>query len=249
MQLPPIPVAANTGAIRATADGSCVFVTDGVDSIYIINTSTNMLDEPPISVGRAVSGIAVTEYSCNPANRGSFPRAYAGAGSAVLEIDLSGVPPRPPPTVITGTGLIGLGTQVAITPDGKFTYVATNDFFGVSLINTDPNDPDHFHQVIGQLVNTGTARGIAISPGGSSVYVANSTGPVSRFQAGSLTPEAQIDLGTANAPRAIALTTDGEFAYVANFQSSSVSVIQTSDMTLAAGPIAIGPFPVAIAAR
>jgi YVTN family beta-propeller protein len=97
-------------------------------------------------------------------------------------------------------------------------------------------------------------RGVAVTPDGSKVYVANFgvpssvPGSVSVISAGVAT---QITDPSFNAPLGVAVTSDGSKVYVTNFSGNTVSVITTAtDMVTAvvngsscAAAIPVGSFP------
>ena len=204
--------------LAITPDGSRIFVTNLSNEISVIDTANNMrLD--PIPVGRSTSGIALTDYG------GSRPRAYAAAGDVVLAIDLTN-----PPQVTTIRVPSFANGQVAITPDGKSTYV-TGPLDGPLVIDSDPLS-ESFNTVVGRLnIGPGASSGIALSSSGAFIYVVNeSTGVVSKVGRRSQVAEAQVDLGQLR-PQGIALT-DGGIAFVTNYDGASVSAIRTSSMTL-----------------
>jgi len=170
-------------------------------------------------MGRSTSGIALTDYG------GSRPRAYAAGGDVVLAIDLTN-----PPQVTTIRVPSFANGQVAITPDGKSTYV-TGPLDGPLVIDSDPLS-ESFNTVVGRLnIGPGASSGIALSSSGAFIYVVNeSTGVVSKVGRRSQVAEAQVDLGQLR-PQGIALT-DGGIAFVTNYDGASVSAIRTSSMTL-----------------
>jgi YVTN family beta-propeller protein len=138
---------------------------------------------------------------------------------------------------------------VAVTPDGTRAYVVGNGV--VSVIDTATNT------VVGSPIPVGSFRfgllvGIAITPNGSSVYVANGgSGTVSVIDTASNTVVDTISVGTT--PSGIAITPDGTHAYVvdsnvgaANGVTSKVFVIDIATNAVV-GTIPVGSVPVGIA--
>jgi autotransporter-associated beta strand protein/YVTN family beta-propeller protein len=131
---------------------------------------------------------------------------------------------------------------VAVSPDGRYTYVTNNDNSTLSIIDTVT------HVVVGST-NVGTGPiGVAVTPNGKYVYV-TSPGPimnnngfvgntVSVINAATNALVGSITVGTG--PIGIALTPDGKFAYVGNNGSDVVSVINTAANTVVSS-IAIPP--------
>jgi len=123
---------------------------------------------------------------------------------------------------------------VAVSPDGRYTYVTNNGNSTLSIIDTVT------HVVVGST-NVGTGPiGVAVTPNGKYVYV-TSPGPimnnngfvgntVSVINAATNALVGSITVGTG--PIGIALTPDGKFAYVGNNGSDVVSVINTAANTV-----------------
>ena len=77
-------------------------------------------------------------------------------------------------------------------------------------------------------------------------YVANLGGGVSVIDTATNTVAATVQVGIG--PQGVAITPNGAFAYVANFDSNNVSVIDTAtNAVVATVPVGIGPFGVAVA--
>jgi YVTN family beta-propeller protein len=85
---------------------------------------------------------------------------------------------------------------------------------------------------------------IAIAPDRSTAYVANQAGTVTRIITATNTAGPPITVGSL--PYAIAITPDGNTAYVANFNSDTVTPITTATNT-AGPPIKVGENRLAIA--
>ena len=156
---------------------------------------------------------------------------------------------------------------IAITPDGKYAYVPDT--------NT-PTNQGGIVSVISIATNTVTAtitvggnpnHGVAITPDGKYVYVTNFDGTVAVISTATNTVTANITIGTQSAPsvvstgpktitieggstipQAVAITPNGEYAYVAN-GDGTVSAINTTTntvtatITLAGNPNALAVTP------
>jgi YVTN family beta-propeller protein len=92
----------------------------------------------------------------------------------------------------------------------------------------------------------GGPNGVAVSPDGSTVYVANFIdGTVSVIATATDTVTATIPVGSG--PLGVAVTPDGSTVYVTNFQDNTVSVIATASNTVTATiPLGNNPFGVAV---
>jgi outer membrane autotransporter protein len=136
----------------------------------------------------------------------------------------------------------GFPEGVAVTPDGRFTYVANVRSNTVSVVDAATNT------VIGSPIAVGTQpEGIAITPNGKFAYVTNTlSNTVSVIStANDTTIGSPIAVG--GRPFGVAITPDGRFAYVTNGFSNTVSVINTATNTVVGSPIAVGDGPNGIA--
>ncbi len=142
----------------------------------------------------------------------------------------------------------------AARPAGPVTaYVANSGSNTVVPVNTATNKA-------GQPIKVGPGPvALAITPDGKTAYAANSGGlPQARGQPppGSVTPirtatgtalqPVKVGSGGGSGPDAIAITPDGETAYVPSYSPGTVTLIRTATNT-ALKPIKAGTYPVAIA--
>jgi YVTN family beta-propeller protein len=191
-----------------------------------------------------------------------LPAASAAAARSVYVPGAKGVS-----VIDTATNqrkAVGAGTEItlgaklrgiAITPDGRFAYVADAASNGVSVIDTRTNEvvPVGGGDAIGVGEQPG---GIAMTPDGRFVYVADKgSGGVSVIETATneVKPVAGgTEIKVGKDPFAIAITPDGRFAYVANSESNGVSVIDTATNEvrtvggLAEVPVATDPLAIAI---
>lgn len=138
----------------------------------------------------------------------------------------------------TGIALASGPSEMAITPNGQFAYVtelgASGSAGAVAVIATATNT------VTANITVGDTPAGIAVSPDGKSVYVANSHGnSISVIATGANSVVATIPVDAA--PVAVAFTLDGSSAWVTNQNSNSVSVIDTATNTVV-HTISVGNF-------
>jgi YVTN family beta-propeller protein/autotransporter-associated beta strand protein len=141
----------------------------------------------------------------------------------------------------------GGGFEVAVTPDGKFAYVANGR---VSVINTATNT------VLGSPISVGGESSVvAVTPDGKFAYVGSAISlPADEFEGrvSVINTATNTVLGSSfggNVPAAIAVTPNGKFAYVAtNFlfpptavpTRGSVSVINTTTNMVVVDSIPVG---------
>jgi YVTN family beta-propeller protein len=129
--------------------------------------------------------------------------------------------------------------SIAITPDGRYAYVA--DAFGktVSVIDVATGASESIEVGEGPF-------GAAITPDGGRVFVTDSTGEeVSVIDTQTKRVVGEIHLGTN--PTGVAISPGGEFAYVTEAGASAVQVIDTRTMEVVGGAIEdVGQGPVGI---
>jgi YVTN family beta-propeller protein len=129
--------------------------------------------------------------------------------------------------------------QIAITPDGRFAYLAHTGANTVTVVDLASG------QTVGVPIPVGEApSGIGFTPDGHFAYVANnnsSTISVIDTQTRQVvgTPISSAGSNTGD----VAVTPDGKRVYVAAAGSNSVSVIDTSTNKVIGPPITVGSAP------
>ena len=198
------------------------------NSVSVINTQSNRVVGPPISVDGGPFSIAIS-----PDGRSAYV-ASLGLGYVSVIDTRSG-------QVIGSSIPVGqYPDAIAINPDGTRAYVASMTGT-VSVIDTKTRS------LVGSPISVGEQpEGIAVTPDGESVYVTNwISGNVSVIDAQTNeVASPPIDIG--GHPSAIAISPDGKDAYVANW-SGSVSVIDTTINEAIGSPIVVGEHPEGIA--
>jgi YVTN family beta-propeller protein len=124
---------------------------------------------------------------------------------------------------------------VAVTQDGSKVYVANYDL-------NNPNNPDYSVSVIATATNTVTAvirdhsfnmpDGVAVTPDGSKVYVANCVGNTMSVIATATDTVTTITDSSFSAAVGVAVSPDGSTVYVSNYAGNTVSVIDTTTDTV-----------------
>jgi len=133
---------------------------------------------------------------------------------------------------VTATITVGLlPTGIALTPGGRFAYVANSGSNTISVIATATNT------VVTSIAVGVGPHALAFTPDGAFAYVAMSGGDplgdtVSVISTATNTVVASITVG--QLPVYVAISPDGAFAYVTNQNSDSVSVISTASNTVVA---------------
>ncbi|MBK8295420.1 MAG: YncE family protein [Solirubrobacterales bacterium] len=130
-------------------------------------------------------------------------------------------------------------SDIAISPDGTRAFVSNSFVDSVSVVDTATNTLATPNVVVGT-----SPRSVALTPDGKTLYVGVGDAEVRRIDTGSnALIGAPIPLAPSSYPYSIAITPDGTKAYVVNWGSSSVSVIDLNTNTV--GPaIPVGNFPV-----
>jgi len=206
------------------------------NTVSVIATATNTAIGSPIPVGLSPLGVAVTPDR----SKGYVTNHGANTVSAIHTATNS-----VSATIPVGASPFG----VAVTPDGTKVYVARSrgrgGHFGggrrpdsVSVIETVTN------AVIATVPVGFSPFGVAVTPDGSKVYVANSssnTVSVIDTVTNAVIATVPVGLGAAG----VAVTPDGNKVYVANEGSNTVSVIDTATNTVIGSPIPVGDQPVA----
>lgn len=230
-----------------TPDGKTAYVNNyggplGVMSgngttVRVVDLTTDTIVGPPITVGLAPAGLAIT-----PDGKLVYVINYVDGNPdtgtiSIIEISSNTV-------VGTIPGFFG-PFQIAITPDGKYAYVTnfgSNNFSPVgttvSIVNLKTNKTETF-------VRLGTQpAGVAITPDGRFVYVSNyntlylgpgftdltpGVGTINIIDACTKQVLRCPVLVVGSSPANIAISPDGKRAYVSNYSSNTVSVINIVD--------------------
>jgi YVTN family beta-propeller protein len=124
-----------------------------------------------------------------------------------------------------------------------YAYIAScsSEYGSVSVIDTATD------KVVGErIAMAGGPVGVAVTPDGSKVYVANGDGEHVSVIDTATNTATHLRLGAG--PVGVAVTPDGSRVYVTNPGSNTVSVIDTATNTVIGSPIAVGAGPWGIAA-
>ncbi len=199
------------------------------DSVSVIDSRTNAPVGSPIELG---AGAQPTMIAISP----DGGRAYvAGRGTnAVFVIDT-----RTNRVVAPPIGIAELG-EIAISPDGKAAYaLEEGSAGGISRIDTATN------QVSGPPIEVeGTPRDLAVTPDGRSIYVVNDREAVVVDVS---TGQAVKSINVGAALDSIAISPDGARAYVTDFLSGEVVVIDTRTNEVLGARIPVGGLPTFLA--
>jgi YVTN family beta-propeller protein len=136
-------------------------------------------------------------------------------------------------TIDVGDNPLGIG----VTPDGKYVYAANNGDNTVTVISTEDEDGNE-EFTIAETIDPEDLElmegpyGVAVSPGGSYVYVTNNmSDTLSVIYTDDNEVTSTIDAeedGLGEGPLGVAVSPGGSYVFVANNLSHTVSVISTS---------------------
>jgi YVTN family beta-propeller protein len=241
---------------KATTFGYVINVND--NTVSVIDTINNTV-VATIPVGSAPNGVAITPDGTRPNDddgRRQKPLAYVTneADNTVSVIDTASN------TVVATIPVRQEPNGVAVTPDGTHAYVTNKLDDSVSVIDTSSNT------VVATVPGFVLPTGVAATRGGtgpyerddrrhqSLAYVTNyvatidgsnlPASAVSVIDSASNTLVATIPVG--QFPNGVAITPDGNHAYVANQGDHTVSVIDTARNKVVA-TISVGVAPVGVA--
>jgi YVTN family beta-propeller protein len=227
-----------------TPDGNRAYVNNyggpgGVGSgngttVRVVDLNTNAIIGSPLTVGQAPAAMAITPDGAY-VYVVSYVDGNIGTGTISIirtsdnSVQLNAI-----------TGLFG-PFAIAITPNGQYAYV-TN--FGSNNFSPVGTTVSVIHLSTNTIVDTITLgiqpSGIAITPDGAFVYVSNystvyngagftdltsSQGTINVIGTQNNTLSSSIIGGVGLSPDAIAISPNGQFAYVTNYSSNTVSVI------------------------
>ncbi len=224
-----------------TPDGNHAYVNNygaGASSgngttVDIVDLNTNAIIGSPITVGQAPAALAITPDGAYVYVI-SYVNGNPGTGTiSIIRTSDNSVQPN------AITGFSG-PFAIAITPDGKYAYITnfgSNNFSPVgttvSVVNLSSN------AIVATITAGIQPSGIAIAPDGCYAYVSNYStvynGPNFTDLTASqgtiyiidikknkvISPVIKVGLS----PDTIAISYDGQFAYVTNYTSNTVSVI------------------------
>lgn len=201
-------------------------------TVRVVNLNTNTIVGAPITVGLAPASLAI-----GPDGAFVYVINYVDGNPGTGTISV--IRTSDNTVVNTIPGFSG-PFAIAITPDGKYAYVTnfgSNNFapIGTTVSVVDLNS----NVVIGTINLAIQPSGIAITPDGRFAYASN----YNTLYAGSGFTDLTAGQGTVNiidtatntvipptiavgqSPDAVAISSNGEYAYVTNYTSNTVNVI------------------------
>ncbi|WP_319436179.1 YncE family protein [Mycobacterium sp. RTGN5] len=241
------PVTRGAYGVAVSPDGLVLYVTNGWDSaIQAFNTANNdylggfSVHHHPTGLAFSPDGFAVF-VTDNVVNTVSY---VVNAEQWLVPIS-GGCCGYPPPEIPVGSAPTG----VAVSPNGSSAvytvYVANAASNTVSVITTATDANYGLTGTVTATIPVGSApTGVAVSPNGNTVYVANGGGTVSVINTATNTVTTSIPV--VDGANGVAVSPNGNTVYVAN-GGNAVSVINTATNTVTANiPVGVKPEWIAV---
>lgn len=212
-------------------------------TVRVVDLTNNVIIGVPIMVGQAPAALAIT-----PDGKYVYVINYVNGNPGMGTISVIRTSDN---TVISTPGLTGFSGPfaIAITPDGKRAYITNFGSNNFAPYGTTVSVVDIASNTVVATVNLAIQpSGIAITPDGRYAYASN----YNTLYAGESFTDLTAGQGTVNiidiasntvipptiavgqSPDAIAISSDGQFAYVTNYTSNTVSVIALQSFQIAA---------------
>ncbi len=242
--LPQIVQAVDAATGTVTVGGTVFNVAVSPDSKYAYATNLKQISVIDTASNKVIDTINIggcDDIAIAPDGKYAYVLTTANDGktgniASVAVIDTASK------EVTTTINLDGAVNDLAISPDGKYVYITEQDIVDnksagvVTVIDTVTNT------VTKKVPIEGSPEGIAITPSSKYAYVTSSgsiagfgssqpNGTVSVIDTAASTVIATVTVGVA--PPNVAISPDGEYAYVTNSGSNSISVIDTATNTVA----------------
>lgn len=189
--------------IIVTPDGKNLLIThQSGDGLWVMSTKDNQIRH----IYSDITGNPIVDVQNNKIYIAAIFTPYVH----VLDADSL--------TVIKKIEVGGRPMEPAVTPDGKFIYLANYDLNEVIKIDT------HTDSVVDRITAIGNGRGIAISPNGKYAYVTNvQSNTVTIIDLATDTVLKIISVG--RMPTSVSVNSSNNRAYVSNQNDTSISVI------------------------
>lgn len=211
-----VPVGNSPYHAAVSPDGAEVYVPNyGAGTVSVISTATN-------TVVATLAGFAAPNaVAFSPSGRFAYVTAYNSGALYIIDTTTR--------TFTTVAGMSVASEGIAVHPSGRYVYTTGNSSNAVSILDTTNNS-------ITTTANIGSNQwGVAVHPNGRFFYVARGADELRVFRTSDNVQVAQVDVGSGTrSPTGISLTPSGNFAYVANRGTASVTVVNTVTNTVAA---------------
>lgn len=265
-----IPVGSSPAGVALTPDGSRAYVTnrthsDWEGSVSVIDTASNTVIAT-IAVPGAPYGLVITPDGSHAYVANHHPRKISvistQTNSVVKDIDVSVKPFQVAITpdgstvyvscqdvcdhvtaIETATNTVkgyiavpgGAQSGLDVSPDGGKLYVSSNSE-SMSVLDAGTG------MLLWTIPICASTSSVAVSPDGSKVYAAASNGNLAVISTAT-NAVGTIPVGSAGGLRGMSLTSDGSAAYVADWNASTVAVIDTATGSKSATiPVGLNPY-------
>jgi YVTN family beta-propeller protein len=215
-------------------------------SLSVVDTATHSVTASFV-VGASPDSIGLTPDGTRAyvANAGSDPRTCTTTPGSVAVVDTDPASPTYD-MVVASIDVASGATGVAISPNGRRTYVANRCAGSVSVIDSHPSSGT-FNTVIATIPVGDGPFAVTMAPNGARAYVSNEvSSSITVVDTASSTALATLPLSSA--PRGLDVTPDGSRLYVALHATARVVAVDAATLEVL-GAIAVenGPTGLVIA--
>jgi YVTN family beta-propeller protein len=221
-----IRVGEGPSAVAVAPDGTHVYVTNTPDgTVSVIDTADNTL----------VATVRVRFHPVGVAVSPDGTRVYVSNSLDGTVSVINTANPRRPSLERTIQVGDTSGGAIAVTPNGRYLYVGCHGFAVYDTANN--------YTRVALVTRNAILEGFVASPDGTRIY---GVSPQDHTFVAINTATNAVATVTVPNPRAVAVTPDGQRAYVTNITPNIVSVIDTASNTpvasirVGSGPIAAG---------
>jgi DNA-binding beta-propeller fold protein YncE len=222
--------------------------------VYVTNVTSSTVSQYAVGAGGALSpltpatvttGVDPSAVAVTPDGKSAYVPNLASSllSSTISQYDIDpltgALSPKTPATVDGGHG----AWLLAVTPDGKSTYVTEIANGSILQYTVDPGSGALSPKTPATVAAGGPTAfpfGIAVTPDGKSAYVPTFNAGVRQYNVDPLTgvlsaktPPAVV---AGDTPEGVAVTPDGKSAYVTNINSGTVSQYDINPVSGALSP-------------
>lgn len=202
-----IAVGEGPEAVSLAAGGTLAFVANyRSDTVSVVETSAqSVIKNLPV-------GASPTAVSSSPDGKHVYVANADSATVSIIDASLKQTIGNPIQVGVSPSSIVA-------SPDGKNIYVADRDVGTILKIDTVKQ------KVVGKPIWVGSSSGIALSPDGLHLFVALEDSDVVAMVDTSTGLMVGRPVSVGSVPCSVALSSDDQWVYVANRESSTISVI------------------------
>jgi YVTN family beta-propeller protein len=229
----------------AMPTGNIIFgVFSAWNNVRVVDTLTFKPAIPPVNVGRAPKGIAIS-----PDGKLLYVTNSKDATVSVLQVALTGLDNV---TVTPLSTISNVGTTpyaVALSPLGDQLYVTNAPASGNGSVLVYNKSADNQFTHAATIDVHLKPEAIAVSSSGDYIYVANRGS--NNMSVIIRSPDSSFSIfdtiKTGKEPAALAATSNGQYIFVCNYADGNVSVISTKTLSVVGAPLDAGKHPAGVA--